>query len=281
MVAKEDDGAKTRKKFSDLLARVLGAVIVVGTLVFSMWLSSVLFVVLICIVSGLCAFEFYRAVQSDEVAIFKTAGIPASASMPFIAYYAGWEYLQICLVILLFLCFLRFLIYPVDRPTPAIGLTFLGVFITGYLMSYLTLLLRLDTIEWTPVFTLMVIIWIYDTVAYFGGSAVGKRRMIPHISPNKSWEGTVIGSLAAFIAAYVMFVTVSRDWLNLPVAFIMAGIVMVAGPIGDLSESLIKRDVGVKDMSELIPGHGGFLDRFDSTLFSAAFCYIFLYYFVF
>ncbi len=96
------------------------------------------------------------------------------------------------------------------------------------------------------------------------------------MSPNKSWEGLIAATLATFIAAFVLKITVSRDWLSYGVAFTLAAIVVVLGPLGDLSESLMKRELEVKDMSELIPGHGGILDRFDSMLFVAPAAYYYL-----
>jgi phosphatidate cytidylyltransferase len=105
--------------------------------------------------------------------------------------------------------------------------------------------------------------------------------MAPRISPGKSWEGFLAGTAAVFIAAYILYLTVSRAWLSLGVAMELAVIVCILAPLGDLSESTVKRELGIKDMSSLIPGHGGIMDRFDSMFFTAAVSYYFLRYFVF
>lgn len=123
-------------------------------------------------------------------------------------------------------------------------------------------------------------IWLCDSAAYFTGRAVGRHKLFERVSPNKTWEG----ALAGFAAAVVAFL-VAR-WLLLPYltftqALVCGVIVGVFGQIGDLAESLLKRDAGVKDSSSLIPGHGGLLDRFDSLLFVSPLFYCYLDFIVF
>jgi phosphatidate cytidylyltransferase len=164
-----------------------------------------------------------------------------------------------------------------ESPTTNISITLMGVFLVALSLSHFILMLKLDQeISWTVPFTVIVMVWIYDAVAYFVGSALGKHKMAPRVSPNKSWEGTLAGTIGAFVAAWVLYLTVNRPWLSLEVALVLAAIVAVAGPVGDFTESLIKRELGIKDMSSLIPGHGGILDRFDSMLFTAVFSYYYL-----
>lgn len=121
--------------------------------------------------------------------------------------------------------------------------------------------------------------WVCDTAAYLIGSAWGQRKLMPRISPNKTIEGTIAGFLLAPVTAvlcYFWFV----DGLELADAVIIGLIVGVVGQFGDLFESMLKRDAGVKDSSNLIPGHGGMLDRFDSSSFSAPLIYLYLKLFV-
>ena len=111
-------------------------------------------------------------------------------------------------------------------------------------------------------------IWLGDSGAYYAGRTLGRHKMSPRISPNKTWEGLAGGAVATVIAAIVLgrLLRVGLDWPELVgVAIILA----VAAPVGDLVESLFKRDTGVKDSSGLLPGHGGLLDRTDSLLFAA------------
>jgi phosphatidate cytidylyltransferase len=111
-------------------------------------------------------------------------------------------------------------------------------------------------------------IWGGDSGAYYFGSRFGRHRMAPRISPKKSWEGLAAGAAATFFGVWVCR-TVFFGELPLGLAVTLAGVLAVAAPLGDLLESLMKRDVGVKDSSGLIPGHGGFLDRTDSVFFAA------------
>jgi len=111
-------------------------------------------------------------------------------------------------------------------------------------------------------------IWIGDSGAYYVGSRLGRHKMSPRVSPNKTWEGLAGGTAATLAAAAVInfVLAVPLPWIHLVA---VAAILAVAAPLGDLVESQFKRDTGIKDSSTLIPGHGGFLDRTDSLLYAA------------
>lgn len=125
------------------------------------------------------------------------------------------------------------------------------------------------------VISVMSMIWICDSAAYHVGMAAGKHKLYPRVSPNKSWEGAVAGFIAALASAVAAKYLV-LEYLPLSGAFVIGVIVGVIGQLGDLYESLLKRDAGVKDSSALIPGHGGALDRFDSLLLVAPCVYLYL-----
>ena len=123
----------------------------------------------------------------------------------------------------------------------------------------------------------IIMVWVNDSFAYMGGSLVGKHKMWPRHSPGKTWEGTAIGVAAAVAAGLFvgpLFETrlVWYDWL------ILGLVCSIIGTLGDLVESMLKRSVGLKDSGNIMPGHGGFLDRFDSLLFilpvATAYCYL-------
>jgi phosphatidate cytidylyltransferase len=144
--------------------------------------------------------------------------------------------------------------------------------------------------QFTPVLvlSLFVFIWVNDSFAYLTGSLFGRHRLFERVSPKKSWEGFVGGNLFALAAAYLMSVLdqplsnllVGNDGSSLELWqwFVFAQIVVVFGTMGDLVESLLKRTLGVKDSGTAIPGHGGWLDRFDSLIFAAPVvaCYLYL-----
>ncbi len=130
------------------------------------------------------------------------------------------------------------------------------------------------------VISVLAIIWICDTAAYHVGSAFGKHKLFPRVSPNKTWEGAIAGFVFAILSAVAAKFLV-LGYLSVGSAVVIGGIVGTIGQLGDLAESLFKRDAGVKDSSALIPGHGGVFDRFDSLLLVAPCVYLYIDYILF
>ena len=124
------------------------------------------------------------------------------------------------------------------------------------------------------VLTMLVMIWINDTFAYLVGIWLGKHRLYERISPKKSWEGSIGGLVFTLIATY--FWSVGVGLLEVYEMLLLALIVVVCCNLGDLTESMLKRQAGVKDSGTLIPGHGGILDRFDAAFFATPFVFIYL-----
>ena len=137
--------------------------------------------------------------------------------------------------------------------------------------------LRSATYTWggVTIIAILVSIWMCDTAAYFGGLSMGKHKLFPRVSPNKSWEGAVWGFVGALLTM-IIFQHYFLPYLKLHQAIVIGIIIGVFGQIGDLIESLLKRDAGVKDSSELIPGHGGVFDRFDSLIFVSPLLYLYI-----
>lgn len=122
-------------------------------------------------------------------------------------------------------------------------------------------------------------IWICDSAAYFLGTAFGKHKLFPRVSPNKSWEGAAAGFVFAVITMLFLHYYI-LDFITRFDALVFGLIIGIMGQAGDLVESLLKRDAGVKDSSNIIPGHGGFFDRFDSLIFVAPFIYLYIIFLV-
>jgi phosphatidate cytidylyltransferase len=178
----------------------------------------------------------------------------------------------------------------VNNATTALGLVYVGLFLAtlvGIRQLFTTdptggLLLGLDATELAGnpagaymVIATLVTIWICDSAAYYVGRAMGRNRMAPRISPKKTWEGGIGGAVFA-VASMVGFKYWLLDFLSLGDAIALGLVVGVLGQVGDLAESHVKRDAGVKDSSQLIPGHGGVFDRFDSLMFVAPVVYLYL-----
>lgn len=142
--------------------------------------------------------------------------------------------------------------------------------------SLLNFIAFIDEATYKPLIltALFVTIWVNDTGAYLFGITFGKHRMFERISPKKSWEGFAGGALAALASGYVFSIFISE--ISLLQWLIFSEIIVVFGSFGDLIESLMKRTVHIKDSGNIIPGHGGLLDRFDSMLFAAPVIFIYL-----
>jgi phosphatidate cytidylyltransferase len=120
-------------------------------------------------------------------------------------------------------------------------------------------------------------IWICDSAAYYGGTALGKHRLFLRVSPKKSWEGAVFGFVFAVLTMIVAKFIV-LDFLDWNTIIALGVIIGIIGQLGDLVESLLKRDAQVKDSSNILPGHGGMFDRFDSLLLTAPVVFLYLTY---
>lgn len=152
---------------------------------------------------------------------------------------------------------------PLVEGLPAAGISSSGLIFVALPLTYAIRLHGQETNGPKLLLFALVITWVGDTAAYFVGRAIGKHKLAPHLSPNKTWEGTIASFLGALLVGYVF----SR-WTFIPVPHLlgMAAAGNVAGQAGDLLESAFKRSAGVKDSGALLPGHGGVLDRIDALI---------------
>jgi phosphatidate cytidylyltransferase len=143
--------------------------------------------------------------------------------------------------------------------------------------AYDDLMVKQLTYPWGGwmIIAILATIWMCDTAAYFGGLSMGKHHLFPRVSPKKTWEGAVWGFLAA-VGTMMGARALVLPFLELHQAIVMGVVIGSLGQLGDLVESLFKRDAGVKDSSTLIPGHGGAFDRFDSLIFVSPILYLYL-----
>jgi phosphatidate cytidylyltransferase len=150
----------------------------------------------------------------------------------------------------------------IKRSTSAVFITFYLAVLGGFI-----LLLANDADGALRIFALVALIACNDTFAYFAGVLIGKHKLAPNISPKKSWEGLIGGAVAAIIGGAVIFrYLFETNWI---IGAAIGLMTVITATCGDLIESAIKRDLAIKDMSNLLPGHGGIMDRLDSALFTA------------
>jgi phosphatidate cytidylyltransferase len=156
---------------------------------------------------------------------------------------------------------------PVESSLRRFSAVAFGLLYCSVLLGFLVLLSRQE------ILVLLSIIWAGDSAAYYGGRALGKHKLAPAISPGKTVEGAIAGMLASVAAGILMGLwLLEESATNL---FMVAILSALAGQVGDLVESAVKRSAGVKDSSALLPGHGGILDRLDSLIFAAPVFHLF------
>jgi len=252
------------------------------------YLGGYFFLAFILAINGVALWEFYTMFQNQGIRPYQRIGTLLSALLVAAAYYlsfADLAFVLLPMVIIILIFHLR-----LSQPNSSTNSVFTlgGIFyITLFLITVLKL--RQGFAGWSGaagdayaggrlLVLIWISIWICDTFAYFGGKTFGKHKLAPNTSPNKTVEGGFSGLLGAFL----IFLGLGPFLLpHLPAIYLWAGgfIVGVFGQVGDLVESRFKRDAGVKDTSHILPGHGGFLDRFDSFIFVSPFFYFLFYFF--
>jgi phosphatidate cytidylyltransferase len=161
-----------------------------------------------------------------------------------------------------------------EQALPSSAIAVMATLYVGMLGGSMIRLHKDFAVGWKLVYFLLLVVWLGDAGAYYVGRKFGKRRLSPRISPKKSVEGLIGGCITAIIAAMVIQATFFHEMPRKHAA--IAGVILaITGVIGDLAESMWKRSADVKDSGTLIPGHGGFLDRFDSIFFTAPILYVY------
>ncbi len=158
-----------------------------------------------------------------------------------------------------------------QAPTASISATVMGAIWIGCGLSFMLLLRDLPGEGRLATFTVVLAVWAGDTLAYAGGRLLGRHRMAPKTSPGKTWEGFAFGTVATVFVAFVALY--KQHFLTIGESVVLGAVIAVAAPLGDLFESMLKRDAGVKDTGTLLGGHGGMLDRIDAILFAAPAAY--------
>ena len=207
---------------------------------------------------------------------FDSLGVVFGVLMPAALYHLGTEAAPALMIGALFFLFVTALARGGEIKDAFLNtaLKTLGVVYIALPLSYILLLRRMESGQWWILFFLTVI-WFNDSFAYLVGRVLGRRKLSPVISPNKTVEGAVAGVLAG-MAASVAFNLIAGLGADIYSVLFISVVIGVTALLGDLFESLIKRGAGVKDSGTIVPGHGGVLDRIDSILFPAPLLYYML-----
>ena len=268
----------------NLITRTITGAFFVAIIIGSMILHPLSFAAVIFVIMVVGLKEFYKMVEQSKVHPQKALGYIAGSVVYLIPVLASQGMISpkhlAFLPGLVFIFFITELFRKKQHAIHNVAFSIFGVAYISIPLATLSMLLSPlaagDPPTWHILFALFIISWSNDTFAYLTGIWLGKHKLFERISPKKTWEGTIGGTLFALLAAYIL----AEFFYELTILQWMGGalVIVVSGTFGDLSESMLKRKFEVKDSGNFFPGHGGVLDRFDSVLFSAPafFCYLIL-----
>lgn len=275
---------------SELAKRTAFAVVAIPVVIWTVWLGGAPLAILMSAASAIAAYEFYKlAIGTGSVPLWGH-GVLFSAALPLFVYarQLGLWVPNVGIVMLMILELLTVALLvrgSSGKPLEAVGITVLGVFYTGGMMAFAFALRYHPYVIGAAAGTALVALpfvltWATDIGGYTFGRMIGGRKLMPSVSPGKTVAGAVGGLVLAIVVAIVYERFVLRPQAQLGMllqgVILFAVLVSVAGQVGDLVESMLKREAGVKDSSHLIPGHGGMLDRIDSLLFTLPVSYALL-----
>jgi len=283
---KKDHGRAGR----DLPAAIGSAVVLVGLILLSLFFWKTAFMAIVAVAVVVAVWELQRGLSAKGIDIPEQPLMLGSAVMVVVAYFWGAPALVTATAVSALVTMLWLLRRGVDGYVQNATASVFTLIYVPFLASFVALLLAeggttpafgfdFDDLGMRGVITFIAITVASDVGGYFAGVLFGKHPMAPVISPKKSWEGFA-GSLLACVGVGVWLVTafLGGDWW---VGVLLGLIAVVMATLGDLCESVMKRDLGIKDMSQIIPGHGGLMDRLDSLLATVAPIWLLLHYLVF
>ncbi|MCG8475726.1 MAG: phosphatidate cytidylyltransferase [Cytophagales bacterium] len=267
-------------RFNNLTQRVitglLGIAIMIGLIIWSEWGYFGIFL----FITVFAQQEFYKLVKLDDQIPLKTYGTICGALLYMTTFFIQKGILPsdslFLLVPIMFISFLVKLYKKEEKkPFTNIAFTFMGIIYIALPFSLLNVIAySFGHYNWMLVTGILVLLWASDTGAYFAGVNFGRTKLFERVSPKKSWEGFIGGACLSMIVAYCLSFCITEilpwQWLC------MSAIIVITGTYGDLIESLFKRSISIKDSANSLPGHGGFLDRFDGLLLAAPFIVAFL-----
>ena len=262
--------------------RVLSAIILIPVIICLVWWGGYPYSALILLVASLMLIEFWGLSQSiggrgGRIFTVACGVLFCLSAVDLIGFRIPVE-LALTLTLLLPFSYQIFR-NQVNVAFLSVASTLLGAVYIGWAFGYHLILLRdLSEVGRGLVFFLAVTIWLGDTAAYLFGKRFGRHKLRPTISPGKTIEGTIAGLVFGILGGFGVWSVFLKDILSIPHALILGALLGIVGQLSDLSESIIKRSAEVKDSGQLIPGHGGLLDRCDSLIFSTPVLY---YYFIY
>lgn len=276
-----------KSRGGSLARRLLAAAVFLPCFFIIAHRGGIYYLILVDMIIVLGLFEFYKMMEAKGLRPYKWIGVLSGGALPWYLFFRQGIYANVLLTLTLIAVMIAELIRrDKGHAVYHISVTIFGVLYVSWLGSHLMLLRELPIIaglDYAVGFTFVIIVftltWSCDTGAYIFGRLFGRRKLFPSISPSKTVEGALGGTFLSIVGILIARGLMDTQ-LGIVDAVALAIAASVIGQLGDLVESMIKRDARIKDSSTAIPGHGGILDRFDSLLFTAPLIYYALRYFV-
>jgi len=273
-----------------ILPRLLTAIIGIPVILLSIYFGNIPYFILVLLVVCFSLQEYFFLLVKGGYGPRVVPGYVAAGALLFSVYFSGTGVLapagNVVTAVVLTLFLFALFIYEILASTfkrkleegavGRISTTFAGVFLISWCFGHLLLMRDIKPYGAEYTFFLFLLLWVADTAAYVTGIRFGRRRLSEKISPKKSVEGAIGGVLVGVISGILLKHLLKLGEIKTVESAVLSFVIIVVAYFSDLSESLIKRDAGVKDSDVLLPGHGGILDRFDSFLFTAPILYYYL-----
>lgn len=260
---------------NNLILRAITGLLFVCSILASIWFNEYIALSLFSLFFFLGIFEFANLFQNHEKISFPKIAFIICSSIAFIL--VAWTiFFTKKPIFIFFIVPIPFILIITElwrnkaNPIFNISVSLLGFFYLVFPFSLLLFLIKSSVHINFFLIGMFLLIWTNDTFAYFSGRILGKTKLFERVSPNKTWEGTIGGIVFTIIVATVIGF-MNNDGHDLLFWIVSACIIAPAAIVGDLLESLIKRNLNIKDTGTILPGHGGILDRFDATLFTLPF----------
>ncbi|MFQ5824987.1 MAG: phosphatidate cytidylyltransferase [bacterium] len=268
-------------------ARTLITIIFGPLILLSAWQGGYIFFALTASIVILAMNEFYDLAAQKLTYPARFIGIGTGITLCFLLFLNLSQNLWILFSGAFFILVIYELFRNEVAPILNIATTLMGIFFVAFLLGFLILIRQLPyqlDLEYKEggnwIILMFLSIWVCDSAAYIVGARFGKHKLFERVSPNKTIEGTLFGFVFALITAYLCYLTFIKQ-IDLINALVIGAICGSVGQVSDLVESLFKRDAQVKDSSNILPGHGGILDRFDSEILVAPAIYFYLRFIVY
>ena len=269
-----------------MLTRAITGFLFISTIIAGIFFNATIAMCLFSLIVLLGLDEFYALVKkSKEIKPIKFLGTFTGFTLTVLLCLLAQDIIELKFILIpfsmIFMMFLVELYRKKENPFINISYTILGIFYIAipfamlFHLGYYANQQFIDNYNFQIILGFFILLWLNDTGAYLAGRFFGKHKLFERISPKKTWEGSIGGTISAIGGAYILSIFCSN--LELTNWIVMAVLIAIFGGLGDLVESMLKRSLKIKDSGKLLPGHGGILDRFDGLLLSVPFVYTYFY----